>query len=255
MTLLLTKNLDVAIAEKIICTGLELQIQPGQSWGILGSNGCGKTTLLHTLAGLYPGYQGEILLNGQSLQRLTRRDIARQVGVLLQHYEDSFPATVLETVLIGRQPHLSFWCTETNIDRQLASHALQQMDLEFLHDRSVTSLSGGERRRLAIATVLCQTPKLYLLDEPTNHLDLKHQHRVLQHFQVLIKEQDAAVVMVLHDVNLAARYCDHVVLLDGVGGCSAGPASVLLEKTRLSQLYQHSLFEIITPLGSFWISE
>jgi iron complex transport system ATP-binding protein len=254
MAFLETKDLAITIGNKPVCNKLDLQIELGQSWGILGSNGSGKTTLLHTLAGLRAPTEGNIFLVDKSLANLSRHKIARKIGILLQHSEDSFPVTGLQMVLAGRHPFLGAWQWETQEDIAFARHFLTLMGLEKLENRLLTSLSGGERRRLAIATLLCQAPNLYLLDEPTNHLDLKHQVEILNYFKGLADTREKAVMMVLHDVNLAARYCTHVILVDGQGQCTAGSASSLLEKSRLESIYHHPLHELAGPFGTMWVA-
>lgn len=220
----------------LLVRGLCLSLTPGSMLGILGRNGTGKTTTLHTLAGLAPPAAGTVLLEGRPLARWPRRDVARRVGLLMQSYEDPFPSTVLETVVIGRHPHLGFWQWETETDYGIARAALAEVGLNGLEARRVETLSGGERRRLALATVLAQRPGTYLLDEPSNHLDPHHQHDVMS----LMRSRagaGAAVAASLHDVNAAARWCDRCLLLFGDGQWCEGPTEVMLTETSLSRLY------------------
>lgn len=240
-TLLTAHGLSVEIAGKIICDDLELRIQPGECWAILGMNGAGKTTLLHTLAGLRPPRSGTIRLLDKDINRLGKRDIAKTLGLLLQDYEDAFPGTVLQTVLSGRHPHMKNWQWETAEDIAIAEQALAFVELEGFARRSVLTLSGGERRRAAIATLLCQQPRLMLLDEPTNHLDLRYQHQVLAGLTDQIREKQQAGIMIMHDVNLAMRYCDHAVLLFKGGKYLAGPCSEVITTANLSTLYDHPM--------------
>ena len=222
---------------------LNFTIGRGQMWGVLGPNGAGKTTLLHTLAGLRLPRQGEIFLCEQPLNALKRRAVARQMGLVFQERQDGFPASVLETALIGRHPWLAPWQMETDLDRRLAEQALQQLDVAHLSDRLVSTLSGGERQRVSIATVLTQNPDTWLLDEPTNHLDLHHQVAVMQ----LLRAQAAAgraVFMCLHDLNLAARWCDHVLLLYPNGDACWGPAERMLVPAALERLYGQKLLTV-----------
>ncbi len=219
---------------------LTFTLQPGQVWGVLGPNGAGKTTLLHTLAGLRSPRRGSVLLNGEKLQRLRRRQIAQQLAVVFQERQDGFPATVLETTMIGRHPFLAPWDVETGEDLQLARDALARLQLQGLEQRLVSTLSGGERQRLAIATALAQTPQLWLADEPSNHLDLRHQVAVME----LICEQAAAgcaALLCLHDINLAARWCSHLLLLYPNGEACWGEAPAMLELAALERLYGQSL--------------
>jgi len=233
--------LECRIDARLLCQHLELDLQAGECWAILGANGSGKTTLLHTLAGLRAPAAGEIRLGTAPLHNLSRRAIAQQLGLLLQESHDAFPATVWETVLTGRHPYLGHWQSESTQDTALACTALEQMDLAGLEERPVQSLSGGERRRLAIATLLTQDPVLQLLDEPLNHLDLHHQQQLLQLLRRLCSDAGKTVMMVLHDPNQALRYCDKALLLTGDGHWQAGECEELLTAENLSRLYGHPL--------------
>ncbi|WP_018719061.1 ABC transporter ATP-binding protein [Arhodomonas aquaeolei] len=241
MAVLEADSLDVRIAGQGVCTALSVALQPGQCWGILGANGTGKTTLLHTLAGLRPAQGGELRLDGESLPRIRRRALARRLGLMPQDSHDAFPTTVLETALIGRHPWLGTWEWEGRQDTALAEAALADVGLASLADRPVNTLSGGERRRLALATLLTQDPEIALLDEPSNHLDLHHQIRVLELITARGREQARTVVMSLHDINLAARFCDHVLLLFGDGQACFGETSTVLNETMLERLYGHPI--------------
>jgi iron complex transport system ATP-binding protein len=219
---------------------LGVTVRPGECWAILGPNGAGKTTLLHSLAGLRPAHSGMVRLNGMDMRTLSRRQVARQLALVFQDHHDGFPATVLETALIGRHPYLRPWDMESAEDVAVAQAALGQVDLAGLEARSVATLSGGERQRLAIATALSQDPRLFLLDEPLSHLDLHHQVAVLD----IVKERvnsGCAAMMSLHDVNLAARHCDHVLLLYPDGNACWGPTKEMLLLPVLERLYGQKL--------------
>jgi len=249
MELLRAVSLDIAVAGRPLVQHLNLAVCRGQCWALLGANGTGKTTLLHTLAGLRPPQGGSLWLQGAALARLPRRIVAQRLGLLAQDSSDSFPATVLETALIGRHPYLGRWHTEGADDVALARQALAQVELTGYESRSCHTLSGGERRRLALATLLTQAPPLLLLDEPTNHLDLSHQIGALRHLRHLADSDGRGVMMALHDVNLAARYCDHALLLFGDGTWLAGPAAELLTAATLSRLYGHPVQALTAPDG------
>ncbi|AJY50340.1 ABC transporter ATP-binding protein [Halomonas sp. KO116] len=240
MSVLATRDLIIDVPGREGGTSLNITIEPGQVWGVLGPNGAGKTTLLHTLAGLQAPRSGSVELNDLALGQLRRRHVAQRLGLVFQDRQDGFPATVLETALIGRHPYLSPWQMEGADDYARAEAALERMDVAHLGDRLVSTLSGGERQRVAIATVLTQAPNVWLADEPTNHLDLHHQSAVM----ALMADQAAqgqAVIMCLHDLNLAARWCDHVLLLYPNGEACWGPRDSMLVPSALESLYRQKL--------------
>ncbi|MCW8917407.1 MAG: ABC transporter ATP-binding protein [Gammaproteobacteria bacterium] len=240
MTRLTVEGLAIQAGGRTLCQGLELTLAPGQCWAILGGNGSGKTILLHTLAGLLPATAGTIRLDDHPLAALPRRHIAQRLGLLLQESHDPFPTSVLETAMSGRHPHLGRWQQEGDEDHAIVHQALAAMALSGMEQRVVQTLSGGERRRLAIATLLTQTPQLLLLDEPLNHLDLHHQQQLL-HQQRRLAREGRTVVMVLHDPNQALRYCDRALLLYGDGRWESGVCEELLTVERLSHLYHHPM--------------
>ena len=244
------RSLDVSIAGKAVCKQLDLQLEAGQFWGLMGPNGIGKTTLLRCMAGLLEPDAGSVLLDGQAIDKLPRRGIARLLGMLQQHTVYVFDASVLETALTGRHPHLDYWERESAADTQKALDAIHDVDLEGFESRSVTGLSGGEARRLAFASLLVQEPDILLLDEPTNHLDIKHQVRIMNHVERQVRSEGRCAMVALHDVNLAARYCSHILMLSGNGNWQAGLAGELLEPGNLERLYQCPVEAVETSSGT-----
>lgn len=223
-----------------VCCGLNFSLAAGQRLAILGRNGAGKSTLLSVLAGLRQPVAGDVLLQGKSYAVHGVKTAAKLRAWLGQHRGDAFSATVLETVLIGRHPHLGRWDWESSDDLKLARSALLRVGLHGFEQRDVQTLSGGERQRLAIAALLTQAPSLYLLDEPLAHLDLKHQIAMLE----LMQEQAAAgasVVMVLHEPALAWRYADQALLIYGDGRTALGSVDTMLTAEHLSPLYDYPL--------------
>ena len=252
-SLLRCADLDVDIGNVVVTRGLHFTIKPGQCWCVLGRNGVGKTTLLQTLAGLRACRRGSVELEASPLQQLSRRQVAQRLGIVFQHYEDNFPATVMETVLQGRHPHLHSWQWESAEDHHIARQAMAQCGLSGYEARNIQTLSGGERQRVSIAALLAQDTQLLLLDEPTNHLDLHHQMRVLETLVSHSRKTNRGILMVVHDINLAARYADHVLLLLGNGESRLGKKEQILETGVLERLYRHPLTRVDTPQGPAWL--
>lgn len=237
---LVTRDLVIDIPGRPDGHALSLSVHNGECWGILGPNGAGKTTLLMTLAGLRKPRTGHIELQGQPLASLNRATIARGIGVVFQQHHDGFPSTVMETALMGRHPYLRAWSMEGPEDHALAAAALARVDLAHLRERSVQTLSGGERQRLAFATLLTQAPTVFLLDEPTNHLDLHHQIAILEMVTAETQRGHGAV-LAMHDINLAARFCSHILLLYPSGEACSGTVDAMLSVPALERLYNQPL--------------
>jgi iron complex transport system ATP-binding protein len=230
------EGLTVTVPNRRLIEALDMDAAAGEILAILGPNGVGKSLLLNTLAGLRGDSNGRIELGGAPLGELSRQRIARRLALLPQYTEDFFPSTVLDTVMIGRHPHIARWAWASGHDLEIARAALQAVDLDELENRDVLTLSGGERRRLAVAQVLTQDPAIYLLDEPTNHLDPQHQLDVLRLFRARA-DAGKTVIVSLHDVNLAARFADRCLLLFGDGRWESGRSDRVLTPERLSALY------------------
>lgn len=248
-----TTALSVSIGGLPVCRELDITIEAGSRWAILGVNGVGKTTLLSTLAGLRPADAGTIRLGDRPLEELAPRARAMRLGLMVQ--EDSFhisdpEVTALEVALLGRLPHLAWWQAESARDETLARTALAAVGLEGIADRRAATLSGGERRRLALAALLAQEVPLCLLDEPTSHLDMHQQIALLD---LLIGWDGRTLVMTLHDINLATRYCTHALLLFGAGAWCAGPIDELLSADVLSRLYRHPVIAVDAPDGKVYL--
>jgi iron complex transport system ATP-binding protein len=237
------QSLAIHAGARDLLSDFSLAFAAGEFVAILGRNGSGKTLTLHTLAGLRAPHAGNVTLDGQSLQSLGRRNVARRLGLLMQDVEDSFTTTALESVLIGRHPHLALWQWEGAEDERIARAALARLDLGEFGERSTETLSGGEHRRVAIAALLAQEPQVFLLDEPTNHLDPHHQLAVLGLFRELATA-GRSVIATLHDPTLAARFADRVILLFGDGRWRAGPAREMLTAETLSELYLTRIIEV-----------
>ena len=244
--LLTADALTLTLGQRTLCRGLSLSVHAGEWWVVLGPNGVGKSTLLATLAGLRGATAGTITLAGRPLTQWSVREQAQWRGWLAQTPFFPGDATVLEAVLVGRHPYLGRWGWETAADLAIAREALAAVDLAGFEARRLHTLSGGEKQRVAIATLLAQQPRVYLVDEPTNHLDLRHQRQVLEHFAARCRA-GATVVAALHDLNWAVRYATHAILLSLDGDTEVGEAATLLTAERLSALYSLSLVACGNP--------
>jgi iron complex transport system ATP-binding protein len=230
-------GLTVTVAGRRLVEDLDLRVNGRDFVAMLGPNGVGKTLTLLALAGLRPPASGAISLDNHPLAQLPRPAVARRLGMMLQHQADPFPTTVLETTLLGRHAQAGLWHWESPRDLELARAALRAMDLGEMEQRSAATLSGGERRRLAMATLLAQDPQLLLLDEPLNHLDPQHRFLVLECLARLCGA-GKAVIASLHDPMLAAQYATRVLLLHGDGRWAFGPTATMMTAERLQDLYQ-----------------
>jgi iron complex transport system ATP-binding protein len=246
-------EVSVRAGARELVSGLSLELERGEFLAILGRNGSGKTLTLHTLAGLRPADGGTVLIDGVPIGELSRRKVALRLGLLPQDLEEGFVTSALETVLIGRHPHLSLWQWESAHDERVAREALARVDMAEFAARRTDTLSGGEQRRVAVAALLAQQPGVFLLDEPTNHLDPHHQLAVLGLFRELASAGQS-VVTTLHDPTLAARFADRVLLLFGDGRWTLGPAATTLSAPALSELYLAPMIEIAAPGRRVFVS-
>jgi iron complex transport system ATP-binding protein len=240
--LLEARDLTLRVPGRTLCIGLSFAIRAGEVWVLVGPNGAGKTTLLHTLAGLRAPAAGNVLLDGTPLPAHAARERARRVGLVPQDTFDAFPDTALEIALAGRHPHVARWRAESRDDLACARAALAAVGMQDAETREARTLSGGERRRVAIAMLLAQDPPVMLLDEPTNHLDVAHEVRTLDLLAARARDGHA-VLMTLHALTLAARHATHAVLL-GCESAQAGPAAELLTAPRLSALFGQPLVAV-----------
>jgi iron complex transport system ATP-binding protein len=241
--MLAVENVTLAIAGRTLCSALSFAVNAGERWVIVGPNGVGKTTLLATLAGLRSPASGTIRIEGRAIREWTPRERALRVGLLPQDTVDAFPDTALEIAISGRHPHVARWRAESQDDIAAANAALADVDCQGLAQRNVQTLSGGERRRVALAMLLAQDPAIMLLDEPTNHLDVAHEVRVLDLLARRVSTGQRAIVMSIHDLTLAARHASHALLF-GFEGVRTGPASEMLTAGNLSALYRQPLASV-----------
>ncbi len=243
--ILQTKNLTLQYPGKLLCRDLNLTVNSGECWAVLGQNGCGKTTLIHVLGGLRSAdgvSTNSVTVAGKAPLTWPRRELARKMGIMLQEEPGEFWGNVSEYVLLGRHPHVKNLFGWESVDHDIAIQAMQRMELTNFSQRSLDTLSGGERQRVRIALLLAQSPQCYLLDEPLQHLDLRHQLFAMMLFKELAT-QGSTVMIVLHDIAWVSRYCDHVLMLFENGRVLTGSVEELLTRDNLEELYQCSLDE------------
>lgn len=253
MNRLEARALTLAIGGRTLCRDLSVAFRAGENWAILGANGSGKSTLLRALAGLRAPHAGSVRLDGVDLRAWPARERAKRMALLFQDYPAAFPATVMETVLTGRHPHLGRWAVESEDDRRRASEALDEMKLGAFGPRLLSTLSGGERRRVEIAALLAQDAPICLWDEPTNHLDVRHRGEVLRRLAGRVEQPGHLNLFVLHDVNAAWRLCSHALLFLPFGQTAAGPSAELLTPERLEQAYGCTFREVTDGTERYYV--
>ena len=222
--------LDVSFSygAREVLKGVTLTLRGGEFVGLMGPNGSGKTTLLKVMNSVLRPKKGAVFVNELAVSKLTAKEVAKVFGVVSQEYETSLGFTALDVVLMGRNPHLSRFRGESRRDYEIAFEVMKLTNTLHLAERPFNELSGGEKQRVVIARALAQEPKVLLLDEPTSHLDINNQIEVLELLKRLCKEKEILVVAVIHDFNLAAYYCDKVILMkDGKIYSMGTPPEVL----------------------------
>jgi iron complex transport system ATP-binding protein len=219
-----------------------LRVEPGEVVGLLGPNGSGKSTLVRILSGVLPSYEGSARVDGAEVRTARRRDLAAKLAVVPQETSFGFPFTVLQTVLMGRHPHLAGLAFETQRDVELARTALDRCGAGQFEHRTIHELSSGERQRVVFARALAQEPKALLLDEPTSFLDIRHQTELYDLVRELAVTDGTAVLTVLHDLNLAAEYCDRIYLLREGRVAAAGRTEEVFTYANLTRVYETEVY-------------
>lgn len=218
--------------------GIHLEVRPGEILGILGPNGSGKSTLLKIMDGILIPQEGQVLLLGLPLSRMKRSGIAREIAMVSQESHFRFSFSVLEVVLMGRFARLKGLQFEGEKDREVALQVLRATDTLDLAGRSIHELSGGEKQRVVIARALAQEPRIILLDEPTSFLDLKYKREIFQLISSLSRDRGLSVVLVSHDIDLAAQYCHRLVMLKQGAIYEAGEPEQVLTTSNVEGVYE-----------------
>ena len=245
------KKIGYAYANVSVLDAVSFDVQAGAFFVIIGPNGSGKTTLMKVIAGIIKSDKGSIKIHNRRLGAYSRKSLARIIAYVPQMNQIDFPFTVKEVVLMGRAPHLGLLGLTADKDIALANEAMVFTGIDHLAERRLDQLSGGECQRVFIARAICQSPQIILLDEPTASLDLAHQVRLMDLMQRLKDEKGVTVVMVSHDVNLAAMYGDNLLLLRNGQLVGLGSPQEVLTQDRLEEAYGCKLLIDESPLGRF----
>ncbi len=246
---IVANNLNHSFGEDLVLGNVSFQVPKRDFFIIIGPNGSGKTTLMKIIAGILTSQNSELKILNRSINQYHRKALARTIAFVPQMLFVDFPFTVTEIVLMGRSPYLGILGLEEKEDMEIARKAIAFTGLENLAHRKLDQLSGGEQQRVFIAKAICQEPDIILLDEPTASLDLAYQVRIMDLMEQLKTEKGITVVMVSHDVNLAAMYADHLLLLHkGQVLCQGLPDEVITYQT-LEAAYGCTLLVDESPLG------
>lgn len=223
-----TEELSIGYAETTIVSGLNLSIPTGKITALVGANGSGKSTILKTMARIMKPKSGTVMLDGKSIHQFSTKEVARQLAILPQNPTAPDGLTVSELVSYGRYPHQKGFGSMSEEDRRIIASAISVTGMEPFHDRPIDRLSGGQRQRAWIAMALAQQTEILFLDEPTTFLDMAHQLEVLQLLQKLNEEEGRTIIMVVHDLNHASRYAQHMVAIKSGNVVSEGsPVEVM----------------------------
>ncbi|MBT4497762.1 MAG: ABC transporter ATP-binding protein [Gemmatimonadetes bacterium] len=223
--------------EEPVVRGVDIELGEGEFLGLIGPNGSGKSTLLRTITGVVPVAAGMVEIEGTNSSTLSRRQLARLLGVVPQEARCEFAFTVREIVMMGRHPYLGRFRGPGGEDEEIVTEALELTGTAHLAGRNIAELSGGERQRAIIARALAQKPRILLLDEPTNHLDINHQVEVFDLLHQLNQEQGVTLLCVTHDLNFAGEYCDRIVVMDRGKIRASGSPEEVLTGSLISEVY------------------
>ncbi|MEW6034795.1 MAG: ABC transporter ATP-binding protein [Chloroflexota bacterium] len=244
------RNVTFSYGDGFYIRDIRLSVNGGEMVALLGPNGCGKTTLLKLLSGIYEPAQGSVLFCSTDLRHLSRRQIAQHIAVVPQRFDIPFAFRVWEVVLLGRTPFIHLLRGEKQEDHEKARLSMELTGITELEDRMFNELSGGERQKTMLALAMAQQPRVLLLDEPTAHLDISHQVEILGLVRKLNREQAVTVVAAMHDLNLAALYFDRLVLLDHGAVSADGTATMVLTEEAIKAVYGASVRVTQHPTSS-----
>lgn len=232
------QDLKIKFNSREIITGISFDIQEGRIYSIIGPNGCGKTTLLRAMSRNLKPNSGAIFLDGQNMLKMNTRTVARRLAVLSQAHNDNNETNVRDLVTYGRFAHREWWRGVSSEDKDIVDWAIRRTNLELYEDRRINTLSGGERQRAWIAMAIAQKPSLLLLDEPTTYLDISHQLEILDLIGRLNQEDGITIIMVLHDINYAARYSNELIVMKDGQLYARGDPGQIVNPQMLKEVFR-----------------
>lgn len=236
--MLKAENIRATYQDRLVLEDVNFEANEGEFLGIIGPNGAGKTTLLKIMTGVKRPISGDVMIDGERLLSLSRKQIAQIMAVVPQSSFIPPLWTVEDVVLMGRYPHQKSQWTITQEDIEIVDEVMRKTNTTAFRNRTVNELSGGERQEVIIARALAQRPKILMLDEPTASLDIKHQMRILELIKELVKGEGITAIMVIHDLNLVARFCDRLILLHNRKIYSEGKLEDVLTPENLKTAYE-----------------
>ena len=235
MVKLKIKDVEFSYASVPILKDVCIELAASEMLGVVGPNGAGKSTLLRCIDRILKPQRGSILLDEREIKEMSRMELARKMGYIPQSSAQVFPATVFDTVLMGRRPHIGWRSNEKDMKKVLET--LQMLNIKSFAMRDINELSGGQQQKVFIARALTQEPDVLLLDEPTSNLDIKHQLEVMDIIKNIVREKGIAAIMAIHDLNLASRYADRIVMMNGGEVFDAGDAAAVLTPENIKHVY------------------
>lgn len=231
------ENLKFGYGRDVVLDGISFNIEKGKFVSIMGPNGSGKSTLLKTLNQLHVPWKGKIIVDGNDINRLSKKELAKKMAMVPQNTNIDYEFTVGDIVLMGRHPHKGRFQKEDENDYEIINKVLKMTNTIHLRDKIITDISGGERQRVIIAKALAQKPDIILLDEPTSHLDINHQIEVLKLLKDMNKENGTTIILVIHDINLGARYSDQIIMLSQGKVLGIGSPEQVITKKNVELAY------------------
>ncbi|MCW3136048.1 MAG: ABC transporter ATP-binding protein [Canidatus Methanoxibalbensis ujae] len=235
MVKLRIKDVEFSYGSNPVLEGVSFDVNDGEILGIIGPNGAGKSTLLRCMNRILKVRKGVIMIDGKNISDFSRIELARIMGYVPQSTHQIFPNTVFDTILMGRRPHLGWKCGEIDIKKVLET--IEMLNIVDLAMRDITELSGGQQQKVFIARALAQEPEVLILDEPTSNLDIKHQLEVMNIISKIVKERGITAVMAVHDLNLASRYVDRIIMMHAGKIFAVGNPSDVLTEENIRKVY------------------